>query len=258
MYKLMAVFSNAHPGRKADFNDWYTNIHIRDVMRLPGSIAVQRFVRSERQPYAGGPHEYLALYEIGDRASCTKAHLEDVFSPRMLISDAFRFDDLEEGYMDPLVGSTSSIFPEGAEGGVIAMRLNAKADRDDVLESWFTPARIERLASLPGVAGARLFRHSAEQIVPLPCSYSHLAVLRIVDPVAAIDAWRKTVLHESDDLAAGPVDWTGATVTIYDPLFARLSAREVVTASAADLATEQRARIALGDRYYRGFPPHSE
>jgi hypothetical protein len=58
------VFTNAVPGREDEFNDWYTNRHIPDVLKLPGVVAAQRFKLSEQQrrepPY---PWQYLAIYE---------------------------------------------------------------------------------------------------------------------------------------------------------------------------------------------------
>ena len=44
---LYVVLTNAAPGRDADFNDWYSNVHARDTMRMRGALAQQRF-RSRR------------------------------------------------------------------------------------------------------------------------------------------------------------------------------------------------------------------
>ena len=48
-----------------DFNDWYTNVHLADVLRIPGIVSAQRFILSSDQraqpPY---PYKYFALYEI--------------------------------------------------------------------------------------------------------------------------------------------------------------------------------------------------
>ena len=91
---LLIVFMNAKGGRDDEFNDWYTNVHIRDVMRLPGSTAVQRF-RLGSPSYADkSAHRYLALYEIADRKACIQGHLERLYTPRMPISPAGDFSDL--------------------------------------------------------------------------------------------------------------------------------------------------------------------
>jgi hypothetical protein len=63
-YNLLA-FTNPVPGRELEFNDWYTHIHLADVLRLPGVQAAQRFRLSDTQ-HRPGPHpwEYMAVYEI--------------------------------------------------------------------------------------------------------------------------------------------------------------------------------------------------
>jgi hypothetical protein len=73
------VLTNAVAGREDEFNEWYTNRHIPDVLTLPGIVAAQRFKLSEQQrrdpPY---PWQYLAIYEAEtDDLSVTINALKD-------------------------------------------------------------------------------------------------------------------------------------------------------------------------------------
>lgn len=63
-YNLIAL-TNPVPGREDDFNDWYTDVHLADVLKLPGVMAAQRF-RMSRTQHRLGPfeHQYMAVYEI--------------------------------------------------------------------------------------------------------------------------------------------------------------------------------------------------
>ena len=62
-YSLI-VMTNPVPGREAEYNDWYTNVHLPDVLRIPGVVSAQRFSKSEIQRDAGPhPWDYLAIYE---------------------------------------------------------------------------------------------------------------------------------------------------------------------------------------------------
>ncbi|RJG40838.1 DUF4286 family protein [Mesorhizobium sp. DCY119] len=63
-YNLIAL-TNPLPGQEDEFNDWYTNVHLGDVLKLPGVKAAQRFALSDVQ-HRPGPFEwkYLAVYEI--------------------------------------------------------------------------------------------------------------------------------------------------------------------------------------------------
>ncbi|MFC1937844.1 hypothetical protein ACFLWY_04745 [Chloroflexota bacterium] len=51
----------ADPAREAEFNDWYTNMHLADMLSVPHFIKATRYENiepSERKP------KYLAVYEI--------------------------------------------------------------------------------------------------------------------------------------------------------------------------------------------------
>lgn len=62
---VLVVLSNAVEGADAKFNDWYTNTHIGDVLKVPGFVAAQRFKLSGTQLGDGEtPYSYLALYEV--------------------------------------------------------------------------------------------------------------------------------------------------------------------------------------------------
>lgn len=63
-YNLIAL-TNPVEGQEAEFNDWYTNVHLADVLKLPGVNAAQRLKLSDIQ-HRDGPFEwkYMAVYEI--------------------------------------------------------------------------------------------------------------------------------------------------------------------------------------------------
>ena len=47
--------------REEEFNDWYDNIHLPDVLETPGFVAATRYVIREPQDGRG---KYIAVYEI--------------------------------------------------------------------------------------------------------------------------------------------------------------------------------------------------
>lgn len=57
----LVVQTNAVEGREDEFNDWYSNQHLADVLKLSGFKAARRFKRNEAYE---GPHKYMALYEM--------------------------------------------------------------------------------------------------------------------------------------------------------------------------------------------------
>lgn len=68
---LYLVFSNPAEGREDDFNKWYDEVHIPEVLGLPGFVSAQRI----SQQVGGAPspvapkQQYGVIYEIeGDPA----------------------------------------------------------------------------------------------------------------------------------------------------------------------------------------------
>lgn len=88
---ILIALTNAVEGRDDEFNDWYTNRHLADLMALPGVIAAQRYALSDYQrvdpPY---PFKYCAVYEIetDDLPAVQKALKERANTPAMPISPA--------------------------------------------------------------------------------------------------------------------------------------------------------------------------
>ena len=63
-YNLIAL-TNPLEAQEDAFNDWYSNIHLADVLKLPGVVAAQRFRLAETQHRAGPlDWSYMAVYEI--------------------------------------------------------------------------------------------------------------------------------------------------------------------------------------------------
>ena len=62
---LFVGFTNPVEGEEDAFNAWYSDVHLKDVLKVPGIVAAQRFKLSDAQrdqpPF---PWRYLALYEI--------------------------------------------------------------------------------------------------------------------------------------------------------------------------------------------------
>lgn len=62
---VFVVFTEAQPGREAEFNAWYDNQHVPDVLKVPGFRCAQRFrVQPAPDGPANAPPRFMALYEI--------------------------------------------------------------------------------------------------------------------------------------------------------------------------------------------------
>jgi hypothetical protein len=63
-YKMI-VFTNAVEGREKDFNDWYQNVHLKQIVSIKSFGTAQRF-RFHTNIVPGGtdPARYMAIYDI--------------------------------------------------------------------------------------------------------------------------------------------------------------------------------------------------
>ena len=83
---VLLVFTNATPGDDEEFNRWYDEVHLKEVLETPGFVAAERFDLNDAQmAEADRAHRYLSIYEIeGDPTAAMKA-LEEM-APGMNMS----------------------------------------------------------------------------------------------------------------------------------------------------------------------------
>jgi hypothetical protein len=66
---VQIVFSNPLPGRDDEFNEWYDNVHIPELLAVPGMLSAQRYDLRDAAIYhmEGGSapeHRYALIYEM--------------------------------------------------------------------------------------------------------------------------------------------------------------------------------------------------
>lgn len=58
---MLVVLTNPVSGREQEYNEWYTNVHLSDVLKMPGFKSAQRFTLARE---GGSEWKYMALYEF--------------------------------------------------------------------------------------------------------------------------------------------------------------------------------------------------
>jgi hypothetical protein len=58
----LEVSSRAHPGREEEYAGWYDDVHVGDVLRVPGFLSCQRYRRVAHGAAVDG--EFVAIYEV--------------------------------------------------------------------------------------------------------------------------------------------------------------------------------------------------
>jgi len=99
------VLTNASGGRDEEFNRWYNNQHIPDVLKIPGFVAAQRFKLADAQMEGStSAWRYLALYEIetNDLAGALKELSARVGTPAMVMSDSLEMKGIGAYVFSPI------------------------------------------------------------------------------------------------------------------------------------------------------------
>jgi hypothetical protein len=63
----LIVFTEPKSGQEAEYNKWYNEVHLKEVLEIEGFVAAQRFEIAPTQIGGGGEPtggRYLAIYEI--------------------------------------------------------------------------------------------------------------------------------------------------------------------------------------------------
>ena len=92
MSGCLIVVANCTDGADEEFNRWYDEVHVPEVLSVGPIVGCQRFRVSDAQSMEQ-THRYLAIYEYeGDAAEARDALLKDSSTFNMsdtLLSDAF-------------------------------------------------------------------------------------------------------------------------------------------------------------------------
>ena len=86
----LVVYTNPVEGREDDYNDWYDNQHLGDVIAAAGFDRAERLRLTNIGTPTAGQHRYLALYQVetDDPESVFKGLIAAAGTDAMPMSDA--------------------------------------------------------------------------------------------------------------------------------------------------------------------------
>jgi len=70
----LIVYTKAAPGRDDEFNHWYDDVHLPEVLALGPFTAAERFRVADAQAF-DQPHDYVAIYSFEGEAADALAAL---------------------------------------------------------------------------------------------------------------------------------------------------------------------------------------
>lgn len=102
---ILVVLTNPTAGKEQEFNDWYTNKHLDEVIQIPGFVSARRFKLCDDQldGYTASGHRYLALYELeGDVGKTLEALHERVASGEIALPPSIEVASIAPWVFTPI------------------------------------------------------------------------------------------------------------------------------------------------------------
>ena len=97
---ILVVMSSPVDRREDEYNKWYSDVHLQEVIELPGFVSAQRFEMADTQlkdiltpaeinrAYGETEHRYLAVYEIEAESAGAALQALREARPHFRMSDA--------------------------------------------------------------------------------------------------------------------------------------------------------------------------
>ena len=258
---IFIVMTEAHPGQEDEFNDWYTNIHCHDTMRISGSVAVQRWKLSPYQlrynaPYVGPRQRWLCIYEMQDTQANIDAHIKDVFTDAMPITSAQDISNAEDFYYQPVEAGKNAVEVFASRGShVITVRMNALPGKDAAFIKWYKDEYLPRTLKLIGFEAGDLYRATDIQLIGAPPVHRYQAVYHVADPMVAIESLDSHLAQSGTLIDCPLVDKSSIRIACYSPITNRLTAQHVLNLPPKQRALEDKFRANMGNRRHMGEAP---
>src|SRR5258707_9947097 len=95
-YKLVVFSDSTEDDNEDEYNDWYTNQHLADVVDVPGFVSAQRF-KIKTLVMGEFKNKYMAIYNIesDDPQKVMDAMMARRGTDQMVISDALDTDNCD-------------------------------------------------------------------------------------------------------------------------------------------------------------------
>jgi len=258
---IFIVMTEAVDGQEDEFNDWYTNIHCHDTMRLKGSVAVQRWKLSPYQlrynaRFVGPEQRWLCIYELNDTQQNIDDHVEQCFTDRMPITSAQRTDKAEDFYYVPAAGVKSAVETfNSRDGDVLLIRMNARKGKEADLIRWYRETYLPRTLKLLGFEDGELYRAADIQLIDAAPRYEFTAVYHVSDAMVAVESLDSHLAQAKTILDSPHVDPTSIGIACYSAITNRFTAEQAHNLPQAQRKLEDAFRANMGDRRHLGEAP---
>lgn len=176
MKAVLVVLTNpGSPAAEEAYNDWYTNVHVPDVLHVPGYVSAIRYKAFPSwQPV---PQRYLTIYDLEVRDA---SHIQSISDEHMRRIGAGEMRRSPDGAMDRATmramyflerapRHTSTRQPADVHQGVfLAFAAPASPATEAELNRWYDEQHVPDVLTLPGFSAAQRYTTTNINMVGQP------------------------------------------------------------------------------------------
>ena len=148
---LLVIWTDIAPEYEVEFNQWYDQEHIPQLLAVPGFQTGRRYQAVEGQP------RYIAVYQLADehvlKGDAFRAVRENPTPWTAKLRPHFR--NTQRGVFRQIF--SHGVSPEKPAEVVLTVRLNTPADHERAFNEWYDEDHVPALVGVPGVYCARRY-----------------------------------------------------------------------------------------------------
>lgn len=162
---LLLIQADVDAGQEAEWNRWYNQKHIPDLLRVSGVLSARRFERAlgyDGVGVAGPLQHYLAIYDLAgsdvlDGDGFRAAHQPPIWGEldqRML----GLFRNFNRAVLEPIGEWRAEDAEPSQAGGLQVTALVPEPAYDEEYNAWYDEEHVPGIMPVAGVLRARRFR----------------------------------------------------------------------------------------------------
>lgn len=197
---------------ETEFNRWYNEEHMRDMLAYPGVLSARRY------KVVDGAPTYLAMYELSEPTILEKPEYQYIsgWSPLadpLSIKMSNQYFNTRRGvYWRAFTAQTPEPEDVSDARALLLRGLSIDPEHQEEMEDWYDTEHVPALSRVPGVVRARRYRLNTEA--------SHLKG----EPpyyMAVYELERKEVLDSKEWEKAAETPWTNRLRRYFRPPWLR-------------------------------------
>jgi hypothetical protein len=191
---LLLVMTDIPAEIEDEFNRWYNEEHMRDLLAFPGILSARRYRIVEGKP------TYLAMYDLRDPSVVEQPEYQYVsgWSPLahpLSISMSKRYFNIVRGvYQHVLTLPSPETTDVSGARGLMLRGLGTDKEHVEELDDWYNTEHLPNLSRVPGVLRARRYQLNAEATHLMGDPPSYMAVYELEQcEVLETEVWQRAV-----------------------------------------------------------------